>query len=411
MYQLVSAIVKPLTGDGRWKNMDISGLSMSTLFGSYKSVIAILSNNFLDHNVSFDIEPLRAKWAASDKPFIEFLYENGNLTLPTSDELPVINTRYAHFADAFHAKYEVVPVHATAAPDAPMPDGDKTYALLKKDGIDYTEMYKHCLVNINGFYHQTDHSSYGLYVTDAMKSVWKSGRNQIGILSMKGVSSMSFLPITEAMIHKQNDDQVLKNNCYIDTGLDLTEKTVMLVLGGYLHLLDRKTFKRVSPSTFKIDFSNLPLVDRFYESVEVIDLSSLGLDTTVNNPTQVGMGNLFSDAVLKKYLQLSQTFFVILDNKDIFIDEVPLRRMATPNTYITKEQPIYPMRVGCGRHEPYWYRKEHGQFAVAAKGVQKGNKIYNTRPLGNAQSVSDTNQPLFGYGNDHAAWIKIGTDI
>lgn len=414
MYQLVSAIVKPLTGNGRWREMDIGNVPMSTLFNAYKSVIAILSNNFLDHHVSFNIEPMRAQWAASSFVFGEFLYENGNLALPTLDTLPVINTRYAKFADAFR-RYKVSPIHPTAAPDSVIPDGEKTDVLLSSreglEAIDYADMYKHCLVNVNGFYHQTDHSAYGLYVTDGMTTCRRSGRNQIGILSMKNLGSMTYLPIKEDMIFMQNGNQNLHTNCYVDTGLDLTSKTVMLVLGGYLHCIDSKTLRRVSPSIFKIDFSNLSLIDRFYESVDVIDLSSLGLEQTINNPTQVGLNNLYSDAVLKKYLQLSQTFFVILDNDDIFMEEVPLRRMATPNTYLSFEQPIYPMRVGAGRHEPYWYREEFGRFAVSAKGVQRGKKIYNTRSVLNAQSVSGLNEPIYGYKNDHAAFLKIGTDI
>ncbi len=411
MYQLVSAIVKPLGGDGRWSEIDIGPLPMSTLFALYKSVIATLSNSLLDHHVSFDIEPLRSVWGASSMTFSNFLIANGNLTLTTTDELLVIQTRYAHFADAFHARYAITPMHPTAAPTATVPEEEKTWLWMTRPNTDYAAFYKNCLVNVNGMYHLTDHDPNGIYVIDGMKSVRLSGRNQCSILNFENIGELTFIPITPEMVYKQKPEQVLRHNCYIDTGVDLIDKTVFLVLGGYLHLTDPKTFYRVGNAEFAIDFMNFPLLERYYESFNLIDLSPLGLDSTTANPTQVSIDDLYSDAVLTKYLTLSQSFFIVVDNTDVFTEVQPLRQMATPNTYISTVDPIYPLLIGSGRHEPFAYRKEWGQYAVTVRNGQKGSKLFNTIKTMDTHSVSDSNEPFLGYRNSHAAFLKIGTDL
>lgn len=411
MYQLVSAIVKPLSGDGRWRNIDIGLMPLSTLFAVYKSVIATLSNALLDHNVSFNIEQLRSQWGASSLTFNDFLVQNGNLSLDTSDALPEIKTRFAKYADGFHAGYDIEPIAPNASPSANVAQEDKTWLYMTRDGTDYAGFYKNCLVNVNGLYHLTDYDPNGIYVVDGMKSAYLSGRNQLGILSFADVGELSYIRITPEMVYKQKPEQQLRHNCYVDTGVDLSNKTVFLVLGGYLHVLDPATFHRVGNSAFAIDFMNYPLLTRYYESFNLIDLRPLGLESTDANLSQVAIDDLYSDEVLTKYLCLSQSFFVVLDNTEVFTETHTLRQMATPNTYISPIDPIYPLVLGAGRHEPYAYRPEWGQYAITVKNGQQGQKLYESMKTLSTNSVSDSNEPFFGYKNSEAFYLKIGTDL
>lgn len=411
MYQLVSAVVKPLTGSARWGSLDIGNIPLTNLFAEFKKVVAVLSNPFLSHNVAFDIEAIRGSHGGYPGTFNQFLQENGNKTLHTSDELPTINTHYAKYADAFHAGYKITPSSPTASSTAPVIIQEKTDLLLTKSNIDYHLFYRSCLVNVNGFYHKTDASDNGVYVIDGMKSCLKSNRNECGILNFLQLGSLEFIPITDEMIYKQSENQELKNNCYVDTGIDLSDKTVMLVLGGYLHVLDKRTFYRVSGSAFGIDFSNLPLVDRYYESAGVLDLSSLGMEKTNANPEQISVPNLFSDAVLRKYLTLSQSFFVAINNKEIFVERKEIKSSPYPGVYTSFILPEYPVVIGAGRHETPWYRKEHDRYSLQFKETWTGQRNYNTVDQRTLTSVGSANVPIMGFRNLNAEFMLIGADL
>lgn len=411
MYQLVSAIVKPLDANGRWRSMDIGTVQLNDLFKSFRRVIATLSNAVLPTNVSLDMEQLRASLGGSSLTFNDWLIQNGNQTLPTSRDLPVIKTRYAMFSDAVRSGYHVTPTHPTISASSDISIQEKTDLLVTKAGADYGFIHQRVLANVNGFYHLTDHSTDGLFVVDGMKSCLKSGRNELGLLSFLPLGTIDLIPIKDEMIYTQRDGQALRTNCYVDTGVDLSQKTVMLVLGGYLHVLDPRVFYRISTSAFGIDFSQIPLVDRFYESHRVLDLSTLAMESTIANRDQIGINNLYSDNVLRKYLTLSQSFFVALDNTDIFVETADVKQSPFPGCYTSFVKPIYPLVVGRGRHAVYWPRKEADRFSVNIRQSWGGKPMYETVPTLKQKSVSDSRIASMGYGNSNANFLLIGSDV
>lgn len=411
MYQLVSAIVKPMDGNGRWRGMDIGNVQLSDLFREFKRVVATLSNPVLPNPVSLDLEPLRNELGGSRMTFNVWLENNGNKTLPTSNEQIVINTRFAMFSDAVRSGYKVTPTHPTISPSSPLPVADKTDLLVTRAGADYQQIQRHVLANVNGFYHLTDWSTDGLFVVDGMKSCIHSGRNELGLLSFLNLGQLDFISIKKEMIYRHKESQKLRYNCYVDTGVDLSTKTVMLVLGGYLHVLDPRSFFRVSASAFGIDFGQIPLLDRYYESYRVLNLDELGLQKTAANDEQISVTDLFSDAVLTKYLTMSQSFFVVLDNQDIFLETMAVKQSPFPGCYTSFRQPIYPLVVGRGRHEVYWPRKEHDRYSINIRAAWRGHRNYDTINRKNHRSVSDAHLPVAGYSNSHAHFLLIGSDV
>lgn len=415
MYQLVSAIVKPFDNNGRWRSMDIGNVHFNDLYRDFKRVLVTLSHPVLPHNVSLDLESLRADLGADRVTVNDWLVLNGNKTLPTSNELPLINTRYAKFSDAVRSGYHLRPIHPTISEDSPLPLEEKPDLLMTKGGVSYEFVHQYALANVNGFYHLTDWSPKGVYVVDGNKSWMHSGRNEVGLLSFLELGKIELIRITEEMIYTHQNQQKLRFNCYLDTGVDLSQKSVMLVLGGYLHVLDPQVFFRISETAFGINFSNIPLVDRYYESHLVLDLSELGMVSSPNNDKQISIDNLYSDAVLTKYLTMSQSFFVVLDNTDLFLDTIELKNSPFPGCYTTAaaDQPIYPLVVGRGKHEVYWPRKEHDRFSVNvhASATWHAKPLYETVRTNKQKSVDDSQIPVDGYTNWDASFLLIGSDV
>lgn len=413
MYQLISAIAKNIEDDTRWHNVDIGSMPMRDIYATYSAVIATLKDTFATNNVSLDLGLLRAKAGGLTTTLNDYLTANGNITLPTSTDLPVINTRYAKYADAFHAGYKIEAVAPGVAPDAQLPPSEKTWLHLTKkiSPPDYHLMYKSVLPVVNGFIHASDADDNGFYVQNGMKSQMISGSNMLGLVSFREIGELAFVPITPDMIYRQNDRQLLKNQCFIDTQQDVSQKTVMLVLGGYLHVLDESTFFRVSDSSFCINFNNIPLLDRYYESRGYIDLSSMNVDISTNNPDQVGMASLYSDQAITAYCTLSQSFFIVLDKHDIFVDRITVGGVPGPGKYQTSIVPLWPMVAGHGKLANYWYTLDDGFYALSTFDTSIDNRMYDTTQTLGLNSVSDSNDSHVSTRKSEAYFLRIGCDI
>lgn len=411
MYQLTSAIAKQLNGDGRWMDVAIGDIALRVLYSTYSRILATLTNPFLTDSVTLDVQEIRSMIGGSDITLNQFLAQNANLTLPTTPGNVVINPRFARYADGFHAGYKIQPIHPTASIDAQLPLSEKTWLFLTRPDTDYHMFYDYCLVSVNGFFHMTDVSSNGVYVQDGMKSNFLSGQNQLGIYSFHDIGKIELIPITEQMVYRQNNLQKFRDRAYVNLGKDVSDKTVMLVLGGYLHVLDRKTLHRIGDGTFMIDMRNLPLIDRYYESRKYLDFSSLNLETTSRNDSQVDVENFFSDETLMAYLTLSQSFFVVLDHNDIFINKIPVKKTPNVNGFVTSHLPVLPLVTGHGKMTNYWYEHEDGLYAISCYDTLSYNRLYDTVDIEKQISVSDSCDPQNPVEHGSAFFLEVGCDI
>lgn len=412
MYSLVSALAKPLSGNGRWESVDIGSVPMKQLYSTYARVIATLSNPFLEEHVALELEDIRGAAGGLSATFNEYLTSNGNATLPTYSELPILSPKYAEYADAFHAGYTLTPIHPTFGDDTVVTREEQTaLKLVHPTGL-HALFAKHCLVNVNGFFHFSEAMSGGIRVHRGGQSpLLHAGSAMCGILSFRKLGEIQLIPITEQMIYKQDEDERLRDRVHLDMGIDPGNKTIMLVLGGYLHVLDRRTFRRIGDTLLTIDIGNLNLLDRYFESRPYIDYSGLQLQTTPNNPTQVGVDNFYSDAVLRRYLTLSQSFLVLLDNPDVFVEREYIGKTKTPNVFTGYTPPIFPLVVGHGKHSNYWYEKEVNQWSIHCHDSLRKNFVYNTGSPKTMQNVSDQRWGSQPEDHSRAFYLKIGTDF
>lgn len=411
MYQLVSAVGKRHDGDGRWVDADIGDVSMLDLYGQYTRLIAVLSNPFLPDPVSLDFEAIRLQAAGLTKTFKQYLIDNADNTLPTSSRLPEIKTRYALYCDAFCAGYSVEPVHPYAAPDASLPMGDKTWLFLDKEGVDFEEFRRHCMVTVNGYYHFLDGSAQGAWVVDGMKSKLLSGDATIGITSFLNIGELEYIPIRPDMVYKQDEDQLFRHRVAIKIDEDIGNRTVMLVLGGYLHVMDAKTFRRVGDKQILIDMENLPFIQRYHESMQHIDYSSLPFSRSPLNESALAVAEFMSDENIMAYLTLSQSFIVLLDNPDIFVARQKLRSTKTVGLLISSMLPKYPIVHGLGKACDYWAREENGLWSINYIPVPTCQRAYDTTVMASELAVDAGNVVPPESKDSPGYFLKIGTDV
>jgi hypothetical protein len=418
MYTLVSAIGVTYGVSSRWASIDISNIPMNQLYATYKRVIATLTNPYITGEVGLDLNVIQEQTQGLTLTFNQFLASIGNAALETMTVIPQIDTVYALYTDAFKAGYTVEPIAPNMSLTAAATPAEKTNLYLKNPNIAMSKFYASCMVTINGFFHFVDSDGNAAYVRDGDVSRQKSAYAQVGILCFNDLGPIEYLDLNASMVYNQQTEAgpvPLMYRTYIDIGVDIGNKVPILVLGGYMHILDNLTFRRVGTTQFMIDMENYPMLNRYYESLPYLDFSSLDLPTTRLNANQVGVTDLLSDATIKAYIGMSQSFMVLLDANDLFVARQWIRTTPFPGKYLSGMQPNYPLVTGYGRMCEYWTVTEdtlYTQYSLTIADGIKWNYVFNTTQNQNNETSVGSNLDPTNPGVLSPAFLKlIGRDI
>lgn len=395
----------------RWQTIDISTITVANLYYQYRKIILTLQTGTPVVTVYLDMDEVRDQYSTYNDTIAQWLIDIMDASLPTTSVAPIIRTRSARYMDAFRAGYSVLPYNALYGENVSM--ADRKDALLTRTTpiVDYKKFYGTTLVTVNGFYHRTDLSvGKGIVVYKASESLRKSNQNQIGLLTFDGMCDLHTLPISESMIYKQDSNIPLSQAAYINTNIDLTDKSIVFVIGGYIHFV-KDIITKVGEGLFKIDFANYPLFDRFYEMRHHLDVSSFNLSTSTVNPDQIAVEELQTDENIKALLMMSQSFIVVLGAAHLYTEKNYVKGTGYPATYIGFTTPNKPLVAGLGRHLEYWYRKENDQYILTVYDNTVSNRIYNTINPYFENSVSDSELPVDPVYLSSAYFLEIGRDV
>ena len=412
MYVYEKSLVINKNLGSKWENIDISNFRLIDIFSIYRKAYVTLSNYYLEQPIVVDLDTIKAEYVNSVLTLNEFFIHIGNRTLIASTVNPNVKTNYAVFSDAFRAGYKIEPQNIYASNNANLPFSEKTSLRINRPNpeTDMKIFFDHCLVSINGYFHRTDTDNEYAYALNANESLFKSKQNQIGILSFLNIGKIEQVSITPDMISKQTSPVGMKNKTFIKLNKDITNKTVMLVLGGYLLFVDNKSFFQINDDTFALNFNEMPLLERYFESNPYLNLKHLGLPESSDNISLVNVQEFFSDEVLTKYLTLSQTFFVVLDSPSIFTNKIYLRPSNLPGMFTAYKEPKYPFFVNNGRIAEYWKIFEDGHWTVNVQDSYLKNNVFSSKPESELVNVSDNNIPLRPYYNSRGFLLEIGSD-
>ena len=412
MYVYIKSLLISKNLGSRWEDIDISNIKLIDIFLLYRKVYIKLSSVYLELPITVDLDTIRNEYSNSNFTINEFLLHIGNRTLISTSNTPDIQTKYAVFSDAFRAGYKIEPQNIFVANNANLPLSEKTSLRLSRPNpsTDMKVFFDHCLVSINGFFHKTDTDNEYAYALNASESLFKSKQNQIGILSFFNIGKIEQVSITLDMISKQSNSVGMKNKTFVKLNKDITNKTVMLILGGYLIFVDNKSFFQVNDDTFAINFNELPMLERYFESNPYLNLKHLGLPESSDNVSLINVPEFFSDEVLTKYLTLNQTFFVILDSPSLFTNKIYLRPSNLPGMFTAYKEPKYPLFVNNGRIAEYWKTFEDGHWTVNVQDSYLKNSVFSSKPESELVNVSNNNIPLRTYYNSRGFLLEIGSD-
>lgn len=364
MYILERSKIKEDRRNGRWLEVDVRNLNIATILTNYAEVYFFISYPIANgHNLKgLLLSKIRGMLLSFDnnKTFQQWLDFIGDLTLPFEDKLLEDKASFVRYAQAWHAGYKAEPVNKDLNSDKYIPDSLRTDLLLTNDTKDIRDFTKKALVTVNGFFHPCGRHEKGVLVYGGGTNIYNSNDNQIGIYSFETVGDIKTVLIDDSWLSKVRPDAPLYDGTYITIpeSYDITNKTVLLVIGGYLNVLN-DVYYEVTKNTFRVNFTKMMLLDRIFQSFKEMNLERLDLFPEKNSPTLTMMDKLKDDEVIRKYVTATNSFFVLVDSPGFFQEYKPLEYLRLPGRSLDLNYEQLPLVGAYGKMMDYHVIKEH----------------------------------------------------
>lgn len=411
-YEIISAIGKLIDGQAKWESFDITNQDITSLYENKYSDIRVTLKNIVtkksgvlylnDYENQFD----------AGQTLETFLVRLNGKKLDLKKGSTVIKRKGLLYREALSNKFKIVPVEKGRLPDNDFSrKHDYSDLFITKEGVDPVDMYRHTLVTVNGFVHPSDANSKGLWVASGYNTIKKRKKHCIGIISFEHLGQLRQIPIKKKMIDKLNERVDLYQECVIDIGVDCSNKTIMLVLGGYLHVFDYDVFSRISDTAIKVKIKNTPLMERIHASTDDLDIDDNLYDKRYGE-TNLVLNNIQSDEFILKYLTLPYSFIVLLDNNEVFKEITYPQQRGIPNHFITQEKPVLPMMTRLGKFEEYVAVRDMGGYDLMTADCQYRPPLYRQRPpLEKESYYNNARRPTNRYRKPYAYFFNLLTLI
>lgn len=408
MYQLVSAKVKNNLSDGDWWDEDLSSLTIQSIITQYRLVHLTLSNDVILVPLYADLYNWLHLPAMDVSMTLEDWFEEiGNLTLPTTQTPYIYDGKTVKYREAFTSLFTVKRAHQQYDPSIDVPVDDKIDLLISKSNIDKNDFTDYCLVSVNGFLHMVEANERGIYVHNGAEMSKENDERKVGIYSFANLAKIKLVPFTEVDLYAASTSADYKDSVFVHVGENLSNKTVLLSLGGYFHALDN-CYSIVGEETIKIDFRKIGFVRRLIESKKYINLDSLGLTENQFNESALIVEEILSNEVIEKYFHLSQSFLIIVDTPNLYVQRHVMENGRLPGIYFHPESTLYPMVLDNGRLGEYVEITEEYRTQYCVVKNEQKHYMFETIDWQNQLLVDNSKDIYFGQHHADAVLLEIG---
>jgi len=388
MYSLVRAHALPNQSASQWVSPSLGNELVINLFLNYRRIILTL--NLSGEDVFVNMEQLRDEYATYGNTLNVLLQVLGNRTLDTLASLPDQKVSYVKYGDMHRACYQTHLAKRGFVTPENYPREELPDIVLTRPQFDtdLSLIHSHALVSVNGFYHMTDTDGQVAYIVDGGVSSRICNHNHFGLTSFLDIGAVTKVKLDPEKITSR-PNMHLKDKILFSVEEDLTHKSVILVLAGVMVLPQENIFYQTGDKSFELDINQLPYLERLFEARQYIDLSPLKLTQSELSDRLINLDEVYSDAVLKRYLTLSQSFLVVIDTPNLFSNKISIRQIQSPGIFSTYQDPTYPLIVGHGRLAEYWKVKEDGVWSVTVVDSYYRNYVHTLQARDTLENITD----------------------
>lgn len=415
----------------RWEEVDLSTPTVKSLFETYRILQITLTPQDASEPVFLMLHELNAEfqdYADTVQAMLDAYYATD--ALPTHTTALIRDHAVARFYDAFKLRYGITLVDANNDEPpviADIEDYDHLRIERQDTRIDSVAATTQVLVNVNGYYHRAENvNNRGIFVRDAMKSLRKSGQNQIGLWDFKDLGGVTVVPTVPGYV-------VAEGSAFqVDLTQDVSEKTVFFVVGGYFLPVDGTVVAQNGVKNFLIDFTHLSFraEQRYFESANYLDMSAVAEAAASVTPGLIDLDKLTQADSVAAWMAMKQSFVVIINRKDCYMQMRYLKRTLNPNQYIcyldrdlsnlpneiedprlSLQPPDLPMVLELGRHPPYWTTTEGWMHTLSIYSNRIGQILYDANAVPGQVQTSGPDQPGAPLRPQHAFLLEFGSDV
>lgn len=415
MYSCVRGLIRANGVNERLVSVNVNGMAVRTLAAEYSYAVLILTNPAITHEVSLDIRDvaLLIYKLNPDTTIDQWLSSIGDTSLPTSDVIPSPTSVISRYNDAFNAGYHVEKIHPLAGDGNEFPDRYLTTLRLTRDDTDYSDLFKHVLVTVNGLLHLTDYSTAGLTVLNGGSSVSIANDNQVGLISFKDVGEIVCDPITLSMITARLPNLPLNQGIVIKVpGANFTTETVMVSFAGIL-LHSQQYYQVLSDDTLLLEWWKIPVWQMYYAVAKLMDVDLINtvLGRTPTHGDALDLNVLNATPVIQAFLLLAQTFVIRIKTTGFYVERHPVERTGLPGRYYTYTLPRFPLQLSNGLLPAYLAQHEDDVYVLQIAEGFNEYKVHESRNDSDGMYVHSGNESALPREYAAAYLLEMGKDL
>lgn len=359
-----------------WLKVDISTMKVADVFANYREIEVgiydVYDKPFTLNLYDYEFELMNyqftlARWFAGLST--RALKLTANLPSLLFKEVNYVPLTY------FEGQFQLAKRGWHPSHEVPMEDYDDV--VVAYNSITSKYLHEHALFTVNGLFMPTTYHAYGVRLLNAGDVIRKTSRVEMGLLNFENVGSVSTIPITPEMVFKVDKSKDYLSELLIKSPKSLAGKTLGIVIGGFLHLLDG-LIRPTSDTTATLIMKDVPIIERVIATKGVLDLAFMGLDDLDES---VLVSTITNDVNVLKYLTCAYSFLVLIDNKDLCRRWDPVDVNAGLGNYLIDDStPLGLLVDDTGRGIDYWPKWECGKWALCTEHSHRNTHSFHTTP-------------------------------
>lgn len=408
MYKYVACISQTKGSRPRLVNDDISAMHVADVVRQYTENRVIVSNTFLTKNVCLRLQDYYAELVAFSGTIDQWFATLGARSLTTTDTLPNLVERHAKFSNLNAWWFSMKPTLIRSHPTTNFTFADAEDLLITKQGVDYQALFASSLFTVNGYVHRSVLTDDGIYVLDACRDAWHANEVNTGALTFNNLSTLSIYPISADDLYPADQYSSLKEQVMLKLPFNAKGKSVALVVGGILYW-QNDLLTLISDTTANFLTGRVDWVERFFYDRDYLNLDSIPAAINPDEPNVMTHAVLESEAFIKAWFALSQSFWVVFDNPMLYVEMVPLERHTWPGLFTVPTDEPVPVVLNNGvMAEPLMRPGEKRHRLLTGHHKKRG--ALNTT-VGYKQEALVTDYALMSdpWLKANAYWLKIAT--
>lgn len=404
-YTVDSIRVRSSSG-GTWSTTDLVGgnFLLSSIYNTYTGAVLIMSSDVAAGFFYFDIYAEIPNIVNRNITINSWLQGTDLTAFRFLSTPPNVTRRSVMYMDATRSNYSFDKIASDRNPTMEIDDNEKIDLLLSRPDTDYERMNEYCLISVNGIFHYSSASADGLVVHGGVRGFEVGRTFNVGVHSFTGLGSIEKIQITADMITRKDNTTPLRDYVKINHNINLTGKTLLMCIGGYLHSFDE--VYSVHEDHVEINIKRFLLPERLFDCLRRTDIESIYPLMNNEQFRSVSRDRLFSDEFINSYL-ISNTFMIVVNTPVINKETELVANEGIPGIYTTKILPNKPLIAGYNRVCEYIPQYEYNTWVLHCTEANKNAFLFTTAYEANTLLYTEQLQPELELENTHPYFLNL----